>query len=87
MERNIWENFKASKNHITNIKKFLKDFNLWIKADEPNIVPESDLDDINFYKYLLKTAIYFLKQGNINVIVCKIKNLEIKLLIFMALNR
>lgn len=50
-------------------------------------MPESDFDDINFYKYLLKTAIYFLKQGNINVIVCKIKNLEIKLLIFMALNR
>lgn len=55
-----------------NIFEFLKDFDLEIKAEEPYIMKESDFDNTNFYKYILKVAIYYLKQENINAIINKL---------------
>ena len=55
-----------------NIFEFLKDFDLEIKAEEPYIMKESDFDNSNFYKYILKVAIYYLKQENINAIINKL---------------
>ena len=55
-----------------NTLEFLKDFDLGIKADEPYIMHESDFDDTNFYKYILKIGIYYLKQKNINTIINKL---------------
>ena len=49
--------------------KFLDYFDLGIKADEPYIMQDSDFDKINFYEYILKTAIYYLNQSNINIII------------------
>ena len=51
---------------------FLKEFNLGITEDEPYIMQESDFENINFYKYILKVAIYYLKQDNINIIINKL---------------
>ena len=39
-----------------------------IAAQEPYIMKESDFDDINFYKYILKVSIYFLKKKDNNAI-------------------
>ena len=55
-----------------NIEEFLKDFDLEIKEDEPYIMKESDFDNTNFYKYILKISIYYLKQDNINAIINKL---------------
>ena len=55
-----------------NTLEFLKDFDLGIKADEPYIMNESDFDDTNIYKYILKIGIYYLKQKNINAIINKL---------------
>ena len=33
---------------------------------------ESDFDDTNFYKYILKVTIYYLKKENINTIINKL---------------
>ena len=51
------------------ILELLKELDLRIKEDEPYIMKETDFDDINFYKYILKTSIYYLKQGKINAII------------------
>ena len=65
---------KKSENNEENIsiQEFIKDLDLGIKADEPYIMQDSDFDDINFYKYILKTSIYYLKQDNINSIINKL---------------
>ena len=65
---------KKSENNESNIttQEFLKDLNLGIKADEPYIMKETDFDDINFYKYILKTSIYYLKQDKLNSIINKL---------------
>ena len=33
---------------------------------------ETDFDNINFYKYILKTSIYYLKQDKFNSIINKL---------------
>ena len=58
-----------NKGENVKILEFLKDLDLGIKEDEPYIMHESDFDNINFYKYILRTAIYYLKQNNINTII------------------
>ena len=65
---------KKSENNESYIttQELSKDLNLGIKADEPYIMQETDFDNINFYKYILKTSIYYLKQDKFNSIINKL---------------
>ena len=60
------------KENNINIQEFLKELKFEVKADEPYIMNESDFDDTNFYKYILKVSLYYLNQENINVIINKL---------------
>ena len=69
---------KKSENNESYIttQELSKDLNLGIKADEPYIMKKTDFDDINFYKYILKTSIYYLKQDKLNSIINKLNDVK-----------
>ena len=80
IQRILIKKSEDKENNI-NMEEFLEELVLEVKSEEPYIMNESDYDNTNFYKYILKISIFYLKQENINATINKLNPPILKQLI------
>ena len=49
-------------NEKISLEEYIKKYPLDIIEEEPYIMEEKDFDKVDFYKYILKCALYYLKE-------------------------